>query len=199
MNRRQLTRNASLALAAAALFGCATANPTQVTRFHLGQPIARGAITLEPLDPRANGSLEYKADEDAVAAQLVKLGFTVQPGLRTSEQVAVVDVQRAVRPSYGGGSRFSIGLGGGSFGRGGGVGGGVQVPVGKPRSNEVAQTTLHVMLKRRSDGSTVWEGRAVSEARTGTAADAPGPLVQRLATALFADFPGVSGRTVSVK
>jgi hypothetical protein len=157
-----------------------------VTRFHLGQPIARGAITLEPLDPRANGSLEYKADEDAVAAQLARLGFTVQPGLRTAEQVAVVDVQRAVRPSYGGGSRFSIGLGGGSFGRGGGVGGGVQ-------------TMLHVLLKRRSDGTTVWEGRAISEARTGTPEDEPGPLVQRLATALFADFPGVSGRTVRVK
>jgi len=58
-------------------------------------------------------------------------------------------------------------------------------------------TQLAVQLKRRSDGSIIWEGRAQSPARTGAVASSSD--VQKLARALFKDFPGESGRTISVR
>ena len=95
-------------------------------------------------------------------------------------------------------SRFSIGLGAGSFGYHGGVGGGVSVPVaGKPTQN--VSTRLIVQIKRRSDGTTIWEGRAETSARFGTPEAQPAAAVQRLASAMFQGFPGESGRTITVK
>jgi hypothetical protein len=58
----------------------------------------------------------------------------------------------------------------------------------------VAPTRLIVRIERRSDGTVIWEGRA----ETGAAAD-PAASVQRLAAALFRDFPGASGRTITVR
>jgi Domain of unknown function (DUF4136) len=55
-------------------------------------------------------------------------------------------------------------------------------------------TTLFVQLRDRATGKTVWEGRAEAEST------APGgERVERLAAALLRDFPGPSGRTISVK
>ena len=116
-----------------------------------------------------------------------------------SELVAVIDVSRGTRAMLDEGSPFSIGIGGGTFGRHVGVGGGVTFPVGKSRTSEIIGTQLAVQIKRRSDGTVIWEGRAVSEARSGTPYADPGAAVQRLATALFRDFPGETGRTITVK
>lgn len=183
-----------------ALAGCATpVPPSQVTRFHLGQPIARGEVAVEPLDPAARGSLEFRDYADAVSAELARAGFRLAPGLAKSELVAVIDVIRGSREGMPQRSPISIGIGGGSFGGGIGVGGGVSFPIGKPRSNELVLTELAVQLKRRSDGAVVWEGRARSEARAGTPYADPGMMVRKLAAALFAGFPGESGRTITVK
>jgi hypothetical protein len=97
------------------------------------------------------------------------------------------------------GSGLSVGIGGGTFGRNVGIGGSVNIPVGRSRPNEVAINMLELQLKRRSDNSVVWEGRAVSEARAGTAGAAPGTVVPQLADALLRDFPGTSGQTVRVR
>ncbi len=95
-------------------------------------------------------------------------------------------------------SSFSIGIGGGSYGYGGGVGGGVSVPIqGRPTQN--VATRLIVQIKRRSDSTTIWEGRAETAQRFGTPGSQPAETVAKLAGALFRDFPGVSGRTISVK
>jgi hypothetical protein len=45
----------------------------------------------------------------------------------------------------------------------------------------------------------VWEGRARLEARDGTPYASSAAAVDKLAMALFKDFPGESGRTISVK
>ena len=57
---------------------------------------------------------------------------------------------------------------------------------------------LRVRIQRRSDATVAWEGRAETETRAGSAADR-GALVDRLAVALFRDFPGESGRTIRVR
>jgi hypothetical protein len=184
-------------LGALALAGCASNPQTRVTRFHLGEPIARGQITVEPLLPADQGSPEFRTYASIVGAELARLGFTEAPGLSKSEQVAAVVVDRAF---YDGPPRssFSIGIGGATFGRHTGVGGGVNVPVaGKPSQN--VATRLTVQIKRRSDGTTIWEGRAETNGRFGEPGSQPAEAVRKLANAMFRDFPGVSGRTINVK
>ena len=188
----------------ALLSGCMTdAGPTppSVTRFHLGQPIARSVIAIEPSDPADASSLEFDAVADAVARELTRLGWTVEKRNARSEQVAVVTVSQESRiaPRRSG---LSIGIGGGtgSYGRrsGVGVGGGVSVPVGRT-TNELVATQLAVRIQRRSDATVAWEGRADYEARAGTPDASRAAAANRLAAALFRDFPGESGRTIRVR
>lgn len=186
--------------AALALSACATGpGPAKVTRFHLGQPIAPGEIAVEPrpgLDPQ---SLEFRSYAGAVTAELTRLGFRPAASVGHSELVAVVDVARMSRDGPPRDSPFRIGIGGASFGRSTGVGGGVSFPVGRARSSEVVGTQLAVQIKRRSDGTVIWEGRASAEARGDSPAADPQASVTRLAQALFTGFPGESGRTITVK
>ena len=188
----------------ALLSGCMTdAGPTppSVTRFHLGQPIARSVIAIEPSDPADANSVEFDAVADAVARELTRLGWTVEKRNARSEQVAVVGVTQESRiaPRRSG---LSIGIGGGtgSYGRHGGVGvgGGVNVPVGRT-TNQLVATQLAVRIQRRSDATVAWEGRADYEARAGTPDAARAAAANRLAAALFRDFPGESGRTIRVR
>ena len=186
------------ACAALALAGCATQPETRVTRFHLNQPIARGSLAVEPMSPADRGSLEFQTYASIVGAELARLGFTEAPGLAASEQVAAVSVERGSRPQMRR-SGLTIGIGGGSYGWNGGVGGGVSIPVGRRGPDELSLTRLTVQIKRRSDGSVVWEGRAETAARAGTPEADPANAVHRLAAALFRDFPGQSGQTITVK
>jgi hypothetical protein len=182
-----------------ALAGCATTPTTRVTRFHLEDSIARGEVAVEPLVPADKGSLEYQTYASIVGAELARIGFTEAPGLKQSEQVAVIAVERGSRETLAQRSPVSVGVGGGTGGYGGGVGLGISFPIGKKRPNEIVVTRLTVQLKRRSEGTVIWEGRADTAAPVGTAAADPATTVRTLATALFKDFPGVSGKTITVK
>lgn len=192
-----MRRQAIAMLGALALAGCSTGPTTQVTRFHLNQPIARGQISVEPMNGSDRGSPEFQTYANIVGAELARLGFAESPGLARSEQVALLEVDRAFfdGPPR---SSFSIGIGGGSYGWHGGAGGGVGTTIaGKPTQN--VATRLLVQIKRRSDGTTIWEGRAETSGRFGAPESQPDIVVQRLSHALFQDFPGVSGRTITVK
>ena len=96
-------------------------------------------------------------------------------------------------------SPFSIGIGGGGFGRNVGIGGGVQVPVGSPRSTDVRVNVLALRIRRQSDDTAFWEGRAVQEIPANAAASNLSAAVPALSGALLKEFPGVSGKTVIVK
>ncbi|MBU3076876.1 DUF4136 domain-containing protein [Sphingomonas quercus] len=201
----------AILLAALALSACATTGggggslgPTQVTRFHLGQPIAPGDISIETRPGGLQAGPEFNVYASIVAGELTRLGFRQSEDLTKAEQVAVLDVARGTRESALPRQRsgVSLGLGGGTGGyRGGGVGlgGSVSFPVGKARSNDVTLTMLSVQIKRRSDGTVIWEGRAQGEARAGTPAADPDAAVRHLAAVLFQGFPGESGRTITVK
>lgn len=189
---------------AALLAGCATTDASlgvrpgaEVTRFHLGDP-ARGRIAIELPDAQLSG-LEGSIYAAAVERELSAAGWTVTgPSPRVApEQIASIRIERTARlaPRRSG---FSIGVGGGSYGRGLGVGGGVQIPIGGGGANEVVTTQLSVRLSRRSDGSAIWEGRATTDARGGSPAASPNATADRLARALFQGFPGESGRTIRV-
>lgn len=190
-----------MALAGTALLaGCAAQiPPAEVTRFHLGQPIPQAEIAVEPRNPNDSKSLEFEAVAAPIARQLQARGFTIAPNLPKSELVAVVDLQRTSRQIGPERSAFNIGLGGGSYGGGVGVGGGVSFPVGKKTVPMATRSDLFVQLKRRSDGTVIWEGRARLEAREGTPYASTAAAADKLAMALFKDFPGESGRTITVK
>jgi hypothetical protein len=177
--------------------GGAASAAAEVTRFHLGQNIARGEIAIEPLEPAEMGSMEFGRHAAAVERQLTALGWRVVRGNTRSEQVAVVRVGQGTREQMRR-SGLSLGFGGGVGGGGVGAGGGVQVPIGGGRG-QIVVTELAVRLQRRSAGSAIWEGRARTEARAGTAMADRAAAVDRLAPALFQGFPGESGRTIRVQ
>ena len=175
--------------------------PASITRFHLGQQIARGPIAIEPADPADANSLEFTQLAAPVERELARLGWTVEPRTGRSEQVAVVRVEQGMRErARRSGVSVGVGVGGASYGRRSGVAGGVggTIPVGRG-SNQVIGTELSVRIQRRSDATVAWEGRARMEARAGSALASPAAAVDRLATALFRDFPGESGRTIRVR
>ena len=195
-----LTALSALALVA----GCATddmVTGASVTRFHLGQQIARGPIAIESVDPRDNNSLEFQAISAPIARELARLGWTVVPN-NASEQVAAISLTQQPREAARR-SGVSIGIGGGTggYGRHGGVGvgGGVAIPIGGGRTNVVIGSQLSVRIQRRSDATVAWEGRAQTEARAGTPLASRAGAADRLAEALFRDFPGESGRTIRVR
>jgi len=186
-------RSAPLLLAAA-LAACASgggkerpvAGGVDVARFHLGEPVARAQIAVEPFDKADANRPEYPAYAAAVGRQLSRLGWTVVPTMSQSEQVALVDLEQGSREAVAALSAARIGRG-------------VSATVPAGTSAGVTATLLEVAIRRRSDGTVFWEGRAVGEARTGTPEAARTAAVEGLAEALFRDFPGESGRTIRVK
>ena len=196
-----------LALAGASLSACATGPslpPTEVLRYHLGEPLDRGTIAVQPLSGGAPASLEFKAYAAAVQGQLIKVGYNPPaPGTKPL-LVATVAFTRTTQAGPPKQSPFSIGIGGGGFsgGRGGGgvgLGGGVGIPIGGGGRDAILVTEMAVTIKRTLDQSPVWEGRAqnFADARK---PDATSQIqAEKLARALFAGFPGESGRTIQVK
>ncbi len=120
-------------------------------------------------------------------------------GFSFRSYIAAVGFKRMSRGTYREQPPVSIGLGGGSYGggrRGGGVGvgGGVSFGIGG-NTREIYVSELSVQLRRRSDNSTIWEGKALTE----SVGDQPAETAARLARALFKGFPGESGVTITVR
>ncbi|MBV9929973.1 MAG: DUF4136 domain-containing protein [Alphaproteobacteria bacterium] len=172
---------------------------TEVTRFHLGQPIARSTIAVESANPGLSNTPEFRTYAEAVGRQLTRLGWTVVTSVGQSEQVAIVDVRQGMREGPPRRPPVTIGIGGGTGGWRGGVGGGVGFGVGGGGPRAIASTSLEVRLKRRSDGSVIWEGRGHSDVPARSPYAQPAAAVERLANAMFGDFPGESGRTITIR
>ena len=195
-----VTIAASLALA-----GCATTSGgalgggTDVTRYHLGQQLPAGSVAVEPLTQGTITGPEFLSYADAVAVELGRLGFAPSVGTAapSSQYIASVGFQRQSRGAVRTPPKFSIGLGGGGFTGGGlGLGGGVSTGIGS-KTREVIVSELFVQLRRRSDGTIVWEGRAQTGG-IGRGETQPGATAAKLANALFRGFPGESGVTIAV-
>lgn len=185
------------------LAACATPggspSPVDVTRFHLGQQNARSTIVVEPVDAADRNGLQFASDRAAVERELARLGWTVVPASGQSEQIALIDVEQGTRAAMARRSPISIGIGGSTGGWNSGVGAGINFGLGGGGKGEVVATLLEVSIRRRSDSTVFWEGRAQTEGRVGTIDGDRGLVVQKLAEVLFRDFPGESGRTIRVK
>lgn len=180
-------------LMAASLAGCSTsgggggsAGGVEVARFHLGEQVARSQIAIEPFDRADSNSAEWPAYAAAVERHLTRLGWTVVRTVGQSEQVALIDVTQGGREAIAAQTSARIGRS-------------LAPSASAGSSAGIVATLLEVGIKRRSDGTVFWEGRAVDEARTGSAQAASQAAVERLAAALFRDFPGESGRTIRIR
>lgn len=204
------------ALAGTMLSGCATPiAPVEVTRFHrLDTAPARltGRYAIVPADADASSGtptgaqtgLAWQTYAAAVSRQLDLVGAVAErPGdSARTDYLVTLDVERSERRAGERRSPVSVGVGGGVGGgggySGGGVGLGIGINLGGGNRGEV-ETRLSVRILRRSDNQAVWEGRAVTVAGARTPAAQPGIAADKLAAALFRDFPGRSGETISVE
>lgn len=184
----------------------AHAATVEVTRFHLLTPpapaITGASISIEPVPadspadssaPQPPPTLAFGALAAAAGGELARAGFKPvaagQPAGYVA-RIALTGISEVVRKR----SPISIGLGGGTGGWNGGVGGGVSFPIGGG-TRTVTNATMMVQIRRVSDGSAVWEGRANSIAPGADPMSAAPALLQ----ALFKGFPGISGQPVKVK
>lgn len=191
---------AAIAIALAVPTASASAaSPVKVTRFHLGMPIDPAPVVVlagADADPK---SLEQQQLNDAVAAQLAGIGFPREAGDSTAPLVATVSLKRTARDETSPNKPVTIGLGGGSYGSGVGGGLGIGFGIGKRPTRSFYDTELFVQIRRRSDGTALWEGRAQMTANVKSKEAQPEAAVNKLAAALFRGFPGESGRTITVK
>ena len=177
------------------LAGCAaTVSPVQVTRFHLGGQIASGGVAIESASGSDSNSLEFGTYAAAVRRQLTIIGL----GEVTPIYSAIIDVSRNRRAGEVARSPVSIGIGGGTGGGGLGIGIGTSFGIGTPKARHIIATQLSVKIKRRSDQSIVWEGRAQTQAPETAPSAQAGLAADKLAKALFGGFPGASGETITV-
>jgi hypothetical protein len=202
-----MTRVFSVALLAAAalsLGGCATAvPPVEVTRFHNvvpgWAPGTRYAIATAPLDAPANTmpSLEWNSYRAAVDEQLQRLGLVSAGANERAPLLVRVAFDRSEQRSAARRSPVSVGVGGstGSYGSGVGLGLGINLG-GGPKA--MADLQLAVRIDDSASGQALWEGRALTAVPVKAPAAQPSLAAAKLAEALFRDFPGESGRTISV-
>ncbi|MEO0062635.1 MAG: hypothetical protein RLZZ08_1195 [Pseudomonadota bacterium] len=189
------------ALAAVALAGCATAyaSPVEVTRF-VGDAPARlgsGTIAIRPAAGTTGGTLEFAAYEQAVAAELTRLGYQVTQG--TTAQVAELRIGREgmiVSSSRRPKAAVEVGAQAGNYGSGLGLG--IGIDLSGPRKPVIANE-LGVTIRDSANRQSLWEGRASFGASSDSASAQVPAAATRLATALFGGFPGKSGQTITVK
>ncbi|WP_347302950.1 DUF4136 domain-containing protein [Croceibacterium sp. TMG7-5b_MA50] len=206
------TLPAAFAAAAALLAtGCTTpayVSPVEVTRFTGNAPaqLGRGSIAVvaAPGDTGAD-SLEFSLYQQAVAAELSRLGYNVVRAGTPGGQVAEIALERGVNPALGGGgarSPVSVGVGGSTGGwGGGGVGLGVGINLGGGGRSNVDELyrQLRVQIRPATGATPLWEGRANFTASANSDYAGEQAAAGRLAQALFAGFPGESGATTEVR
>lgn len=191
----RLIRNAVLAGLLLALSGCARSDfRADVTRFHQGEvaPWLGKTLTVRQAD-QTTDPLAFSHQALIVGEKLGALGFEAAGGAEP-EIIALLDV-RMTPVATAQESGASISIGGGSFGRHGGVGGGLSFPVGDKEPETGYDRQMSLALTDARTGERFWEGRAVSLGKTGD----PDRILPLLADALLQDFPGESGRMVRVR
>jgi hypothetical protein len=182
------------------LAGCASTPTAEVTRFHLGGPIPADSIRIvDSPDPGPTSALplEFRSHAALVAGDLTRAGFRVQDEGPTA-YIAILNVEQTTRAGNIQSSPVRIGIGGGSFSGNGGFSGGVSMPVGQPRRNDLRVNMVSLRIRRQSDKTAVWEGRAIQEIPARDQGSSLSAAVPALSRALLANFPGESGVVVAV-
>lgn len=191
-----------LAPAALALSACATTpytGPVEVTRFVASQPQGLGQGTIAIAFPDELGNLAARsAFASAVSAELTRLGYTVVTEGDPAGQTAAIRTSRnAIAAAEDNRGPVSVGVGGSTGSYGSGLGMGVGINLGGGRESPSVLTDLAVRITR-ADGITLWEGRAQIATGVKSPYSQTTTSAKTLAAALFRDFPGGNGETVTI-
>lgn len=206
-----MIRFAACLAAALAVAACTSTHvsPVEVTRFVGDSParLGSGTIAVRAAPGRTGDSLEFAAYQQAVAAELERLGYRVVPAEAAQSQVpgtsagqvAELRVNRTIERPGGERSPVNVGVGAATGSYGSGVGLGVGIDLGAARPRDVVDTEMGLIIRDNATGAALWEGRA----RFSASADSDLADLQasaaRLARALFSAFPGESGETIEVE
>ncbi len=192
-----------MAVTAVALSACTTARtgPVEVTRFH--QPatvtqLGQATIFIETADGVEMGALELAPYKEAVARELVKMGYR-ETSREQAAQIAQVSLERFVSEPAPKQSPVSVGVGGSTGGYRSGVGLGIGINLGGNKSSQEVGTQLAVRIRNAASGDALWEGRANFSVSTASPLADGQANAAAIADAMFREFPGNSGETVAVK
>jgi Domain of unknown function (DUF4136) len=217
MRNFKLAAAIALGVSAAALSGCATGFPAQVSRYQ-AMPAPQGqSFVVVPMDAREIGGLEFSRYASMVAQGMQAQGYVPAASIQSATMV--------VRVGYGvdqGRTEYVRDIGGWSdpygrswgfgglpyYSRWGYYGGGIRSPFyygwnspfyGSGFDSGVTSYTeyrsyLDVDIRRKVDNSALFEGHAKARSHT----DNLGTLVPNLVEAMFTGFPGRSGETVRI-
>lgn len=201
---------ALLSAVALTVGGCATAvPPVEVTRFHTNAPSLWAAGTTYSVEstPLTDSgqpvgamqpSLEWNSYRTAVERQLQLQGLVPAAAGAAAPLKLRIGFERYDRASGARRSPVSVGVGGSTGGYGSGVGLGIGLNLGGGGSRHQQELSLFVRIDDHAAGRALWEGRAITSVSSKAPAAQPSLAADKLAAALFKDFPGESGQTVRV-
>lgn len=198
----RLTRLSLITCAALSLSACVNSytGPIDVTRFVSEQRAAlgQGTITLAFPEEMENQAAR-NAFAAAVADELSGLGYTViLDGSAQAAQTATIRTSRnPVASAERSRGPVSVGVGGGTGGYGSGVGLGVGINLGGGSSGPRVMTDLSVRISG-ADGQSLWEGRAQQPTSINSPFSDVETSARTLTAALFRDFPGGNGETITL-
>lgn len=189
------------AFAALIISGCTGGytGPIEVTRFIAEDrsQLASGTITITYAQEIEN-QVARNALTAAIADELSVLGYTVVLDVSApASQTAIVSSSRNPLAAASSRGPVSVGVGGstGSFGSGVGVGVGIDLGGGNRGPNVVTELSVRIS---GADGQSLWEGRAQQAVSMKSPYADVDASARALAAALFKDFPGGNGETVTV-
>jgi len=194
------------AAASLALSACATTaytGPVEVTRFVSPGPeragLGSGTIAVTFPDKIANEAART-AFASAVVAELARLGYTVVAEGAPADQTAAIRTTRSpitAAPIDERQRPVSVEVSGstGSFGSGVGLGVGFDLGGGHEGPSTITELSVRIA---RSGGATLWEGRAQITTSVKSPYSQVDTSARTLAAALFRDFPGGNGETVTI-
>ncbi|MFN3748472.1 MAG: DUF4136 domain-containing protein [Sphingorhabdus sp.] len=192
-----LLRKAPLLLLPLLLSACMIpTGPVEVTRFNrIAEGIVYGTGSFA-VTATSGDTLALSPYLAAVQREMERVGYS--KALDGSDVIAEVSVQRV---QFNGNDRspVSVGVGGSTGSYGSGVGVGVGLNLNALGDQRGIETTLNVRIVRTTDKLVLWEGRATQRGALNSPAAQPGIASSKLAEALFKDFPGTNGETVTVR
>ncbi|MEM7665196.1 MAG: hypothetical protein AAF250_05020 [Pseudomonadota bacterium] len=188
----------AIMFAALALPGCTGVftGPVEVTRFVAENPAGLGSGSIATVIAQDEDEpLRVAVYEQAIRSELTDLGYASTPG---GAQEATITVERSRIDSTGRRNPVSVGVGGSTGGFRSGVGAGVGITLGGGQRARLI-TELAVRITSVPDGETLWEGRAELVTSDNSPFADTRANARALAAALFKDFPGGNGETVSIE
>lgn len=184
---------ALLSLSLSACVGTAYSGPVEVTRFlsETRAPVGQGTIAVTFPEEMSNVRAR-DAFYNAVAAELVQLGYTIAGEVQPGIQTARVKTSRSHLAPASSRGPVSVGLGGSTGSYGSGLGVGIGINLGGNSAKPNALTELSVRISD-PNGNSLWEGRASQAVSINSPYADVDASAGALAAALFQDFPGGTG------